>query len=325
MQKIYNINYEIPLIGMIFAGLIDRGTNLIQVRPTSLCNLNCKFCSVDSGEKSKTRISAYVVDKNHFINWLKQLAEYKGNGLEINLDSVGEVLTYPEITELIEDIKKIKQISKISMQTNGTLLTKDKIDELEKAGLNQINLSINALDAELARELSGCKWYDINKILDIAKEVNNSKIELLLAPVYIKGINDDEIVKIIKLTKELNCKIGIQKYEIYKFGRKIKNVKEMNWYKFYEQLRKWENEYKIKLRLGPLDFGIKKTKRLPKVFNKGNKIKVKIMLQGWMKNQMIGVANNRCITIINCNSKIGDAINVKIIEDKNELYIGEMI
>lgn len=325
MQKIIKVNSEIPLIGTIMFGLIDRGTNLIQMRPTSLCNLNCPYCSVDSGEKSKTRVNVYTVDKDHLVKWLKQLVEYKGDDLEANIDSVGEVLTYPDIIELIKDIKKIKQINKISMQTNGTLLTKEKIKELERAGLDSINLSINSLDNELAKELSGCAWYDVNKILDIAKEINNSKIELLLAPVYIKSVNDDEIVKLIKFAKELNCRIGIQKYEIYKFGRRIKNVKEMSWYSFYEQLKKWENEYKIKLRLGPLDFGIKKSKRFPKVFNKGNKIKVKIMLQGWMKYQMIGISNNRCITIINCNSKIDDIVNIKIIEDKNELYIGEMI
>ncbi len=62
MQKIINVGSEIPLIGTIMFGLIDRGTNLIQVRPTSLCNLNCPYCSVDSGEESKTRVSAYVVE-----------------------------------------------------------------------------------------------------------------------------------------------------------------------------------------------------------------------------------------------------------------------
>ncbi|MCX6711542.1 MAG: radical SAM protein, partial [Candidatus Woesearchaeota archaeon] len=121
MQKIIKVNSEIPLIGTIMFGLIDRGTNLIQVRPTSLCNLNCPYCSVDSGEKSKTRISVYIIEENHLVNWLRQLSEYKGDNLEANIDSVGEVLTYPDIIKLIQDIKKIKQISKISMQTNGIL------------------------------------------------------------------------------------------------------------------------------------------------------------------------------------------------------------
>ncbi|MFB6216441.1 MAG: radical SAM protein, partial [Candidatus Aenigmatarchaeota archaeon] len=41
-----NQGSEIPLLGHIAFGLIDRGTNLIQVRPITGCNLKCIYCSV---------------------------------------------------------------------------------------------------------------------------------------------------------------------------------------------------------------------------------------------------------------------------------------
>ncbi|MBT4440771.1 hypothetical protein HOC98_01565, partial [archaeon] len=47
------INEDIPLMGCIAFGIIDRGTNLLQVRATSMCNLNCVFCSTDSGPFSQ--------------------------------------------------------------------------------------------------------------------------------------------------------------------------------------------------------------------------------------------------------------------------------
>ena len=51
MKKLIKITKEsgIPLLGAIAFGIIDRGTDLIQVRPTSVCNLNCVYCSTDSG------------------------------------------------------------------------------------------------------------------------------------------------------------------------------------------------------------------------------------------------------------------------------------
>jgi uncharacterized Fe-S cluster-containing radical SAM superfamily enzyme len=57
---VFKIRRPIPLVGHIAFGVIDRGTNIIQVRPTSLCNLNCIFCSVDAGplftlEKNRIR------------------------------------------------------------------------------------------------------------------------------------------------------------------------------------------------------------------------------------------------------------------------------
>ena len=54
-KKIYYINEQsqIPLIGSIAYGLIDRGSNIIEIRPNTGCNMNCQFCSVDEGLSSK--------------------------------------------------------------------------------------------------------------------------------------------------------------------------------------------------------------------------------------------------------------------------------
>ncbi len=63
----------IPLLGHAAFGLIDRGTNLIQVRPITGCNLNCIFCSVDEGRKSKTRVTDYIVDPDYLVEELKKV------------------------------------------------------------------------------------------------------------------------------------------------------------------------------------------------------------------------------------------------------------
>ena len=46
-------NSGIPLIGTAYFGLIDRGTNLIEIRPLTGCNLSCIFCSVDADPSSR--------------------------------------------------------------------------------------------------------------------------------------------------------------------------------------------------------------------------------------------------------------------------------
>src|SRR3989338_539992 len=40
-------NSGIPLIGTNYFGIIDRGTNTIEVKPLTSCNISCIFCSVD--------------------------------------------------------------------------------------------------------------------------------------------------------------------------------------------------------------------------------------------------------------------------------------
>jgi len=59
---ITNDLFGIPLIGSIYFGVIDRGTNLLQIRPITGCPLNCPFCSVDEGPISKTKLRDYIVD-----------------------------------------------------------------------------------------------------------------------------------------------------------------------------------------------------------------------------------------------------------------------
>src|SRR3989344_3460836 len=120
MKKLIKIDEksEIPLMGCIMFGVIDRGSNLIQVRPTTICNLNCIYCSVDSGAKSKFHCVDYVVDKDYLLKWIEGIVKVKECKVEVNLDSVGEIMTYKDIFELIKGIKKIKNVEKISMQTN---------------------------------------------------------------------------------------------------------------------------------------------------------------------------------------------------------------
>lgn len=324
-MNIFKITREtgIPLVGCIAFGILDRGTNLLQVRPTSVCNLNCEFCSVDSGPYSKTHPVSYEVELEYLINWLKEIVKYKGPGVEINFDSVGEVLCYPRFIDLVRESSKLENVETISMQTNGILLTKNLIDGLEKLGINRINLSINSLDEEKAKKFSGTENYDIKHILDMAGYIAKSKIELLLAPVYLPNANDKDIEEIIKLAQKLNARLGIQKYEIYKYGRQYKPAKHINWWKFYKKIEEWEKNYGMKLKLTAEDLKIEKRKRLPQIFEKGERIIAEIKAPGWVAGQRIGAAKNRAISINNCNHKTGDKVKIKILENKNEIYVAE--
>jgi uncharacterized Fe-S cluster-containing radical SAM superfamily enzyme len=320
----------IPLIGCLYFGIIDRGTNLLQVRPSCSCNLNCPFCSVDAGPCSKTRVTNFEVELKYLVEEVKKVAEFKGKGVECHIDSPGEPMLYPHIVELVKELKKIPQVAVVSMQTNGTLLDAQKIEELESAGLDRINLSMMALDAKLAKKLAGYDWYDVEKIKNVAKLIAASKIDLLIAPVYLPKINDAEIPKLIKFAKEIGAgkswpAIGIQKFEKYKLGRKPKGVGIQNWWRFYNQsIKSWEKEFGQKLILQPKDFGIEKREMLPTVLEKGEKVNVEIKAPGWLKGEMLGVTRERVVSVLNCLKKEGQ-LRVKILSNKHNIYVAEIV
>jgi uncharacterized protein len=327
-MAIFRISREtgIPLVGCLYFGIIDRGSNLLQIRPNCICNLNCPFCSVDAGPTSRSRVTAYEVELEYISDWSRQIAEFKGPGVECHIDAPGEPMLYPSIVELIFALKEIVEVSVISMQTNGTLLDASKILVLEEAGLDRINLSMMALNPDLAKHLAGVPWYDINRIKEVAKKIAASKIDLLIAPVYLPGINDAEIPELIKFSQDIGAgkkwpSIGIQKFESHKLGRKPSGLKVQTWWKFYNRsIRFWENQSSSKLVLKPQDFGIEKRPMLPSVFRMNEKTRVDIRGPGWIKGERLGVARKRVVSVLNCPVDSG-LVRVKLVSIKHNIYI----
>ncbi len=288
-------NSAIPLIGSLYFGIIDRGTSLLQVRPSCGCNLNCPFCSVDAGPESTTRATSYEVEMEYLVDAVRGVARFKGEGVECHIDSPGEPLMYRHLPGLITALNEIDEVSVVSLQTNGTLLEQKMINALEKAGLDRINLSLHALDPAIAKLLAGADWYDVGKIAEAAKAVCRSTIDLLIAPVYLPGINDAEIPKLIRFALEIGAgkrfpPLGIQKFEHYRYGRSPKGVKAQSWWQFFNRsIKPWEKEFGLSLRLDPArDFGTVRRPFIPLVFSRGEKVTVEIRAPGWIHGEKLG-------------------------------------
>jgi len=316
----------IPLLGSLYFGVVDRGTSLLQVRPSCGCNLNCPFCSVDAGPQSKSRAVSYEVERDYLVGYVRDIARFKGNGVECHIDSPGEPMLYRGIADLVADLKAIPGVAVVSMQTNGTLLSGAMITALESAGLDRINLSLHALDPAIAQDLAGVPGYDVRKVADAATAVAQSRIDLLLAPVYLPGINDTEIPKIIRFAREIGAgkrfpALGIQKFEKYRYGRSPKGVKVQSWWQFYNRsLRPWEKESGVGLVITPHDFGTERRPMLPKCFEKGEKATVEIRAPGWLHGEMLGVARDRVVSVMGCLKQEG-SLRVKIVSAKHGIYV----
>src|SRR3989344_3432867 len=201
----------IPLIGLAYIGILTRNNNsLLQIRPTTICNMKCAFCST-AANSLKIHPRNFIVDKDYLVAWIKEVINYL-EGIDIaHIDSVGDPTTYPDLIPLIKEIKKLK-IKTISMVTNGILL--NNIKGLKEAGLDKINISIHTLNKEKGKILFGKDSYDVEKVIENIKELLKNKLEVWLTPVYIQNFNEADIEDLIELSKELKCNIGIQKYEL---------------------------------------------------------------------------------------------------------------
>lgn len=223
----HEISSGIPLIGHIAFGIVDRGTNLLQVRPSSFCPLSCIFCSVNAGPKSTNRQTEFVVDAEYLVEWFKHVTRVKElEKAHAYIDAVGDPLTYRDIVKLVRLLRESGLAETIAIETHGALLNRRLVDQLDEAGLDRINLSVDSLDPELAKRLSDTPWLDVKRIVDVAEYIASStKIDLLVAPVWVPGINDHEIPKIIEWALRIGAgkrvpPLGVQKYEAHKYGRR---------------------------------------------------------------------------------------------------------
>ena len=312
-------NSGIPLIGNMAFGLIDRNTNIIEIRPISTCNLGCIYCSVDP----EKRAVEFVVEKDYLVKELKKLIDFKAiDNIEAHINAQGEPLLYADIAELVNDISKIKQVKQISIDTNATLLTKKLADKLVDAGMTRFNISINAFNQELCWKIAGTKAYNLGKVIDIIKQISK-KADIILAPIWLKGINDNEISKIIEFGKKLQKStthriiFGVQNFLYYRLGKNP--VKEQPWNKFKKFLSELEKKHKIRLILDfKKDFKVVPSKLLPKPFKKGQVIDAEIILPGQLRNEHIAVAGNRTISVFG-KAKYGKT-RLKIIRTKHNIF-----
>jgi uncharacterized protein len=331
MAKCNNILIrDIPLFGCIAFGIIDRGTNVLQVRPFSECPLSCVFCSTDAGPHSKRRISAYMVDLPQLLSAFEWVASYKEvTDIEAHVDTVGEPAMYPQLIELVEGLSGNGHVKVVSMQTNGALLNTKLIDNLEAAGLSRINMSIESLDPGLAKRIAGTDSYNLERVIENAEYIaKNTDIDLLIAPVWLPGINDEEIPKLIEFALRIGAgklwpALGIQKFLPHKYGRKP-DIRAMSWEVFYSRLREWERIYHTKLVLTPQDFGSHECKAIPRVFKRYEKVKVKTVGPGWMRGEKLAVARDRVITIVDADRiPVGADVFVRMERVVDGIYIAK--
>ncbi|MFW9826371.1 MAG: radical SAM protein [Candidatus Thorarchaeota archaeon] len=285
---------EIPLFGVDFIGIIDRGTNVIEIKPLTLCNLKCKYCFVSAGDYETN----FIIEPTYLLKKLKEIIEAKGeHKIEVHFAPYGEILLYPKLFYLIKEIWKIKGVEIISLQTNGLLLNEEKIKQLEDAKITRINISLNSLNQEKAGYLCNITDYDMENLIKNIRLLLDTEIDVLIAPVWFPGENDKDIEEIINYIIDLRkigysekkIQIGIQKYLIYKTGRRLKKIRPKSWGYFYNQLSHLEKKYNIKLKLGPNDFGIHKRKTVASLSVKKNDLlKLKVISKGRWNREFIG-------------------------------------
>lgn len=315
-------NSGIPLIGNVAFGIVYRGSSIIEIKTNNGCNLDCVYCSISEGLSSKKH--DFVIEKDYLLDELEKLLDFIDEPVEIHIGVQGEPFLYGDMENLIEDLQLMEQVHTISIDTNGTLLSKAIIDRLAHCNKLQLNLSLDSVDEETAKDVAGVKNYNVKHVKEIISYASQ-KLKVIVAPVLTLGYNEGEMEKIVLFVKSLPVQpiLGIQNFLRYKTGRNP--GKEMPWEQFYTLLEKLEQKHNIKLRLDKTDFAVRETKELPKPFQEGDIVPAIIKAPDRFPNSILAVAKDRTISVPSCHFQKDKKIKVKILRDKHNIFVGKLI
>ncbi len=188
----------------------SRDIDYLRISLTDSCNFKCKYCS----PQDNTNCFEKTMSEQQIINLVKLFSKM---GIKKIRLTGGEPLLRKDLIEIVSGIKEIAGIEEITMTSNGLLLS-EKLEELKKAGLARVNLSLDTFKKEKFKDITGVDG--LNKIflaIDKLEELNMVPVKINC--VLINGFNNDEIGEFIKLTKDR--KIQVRFIELMTMGDNI--------------------------------------------------------------------------------------------------------
>src|SRR5256885_3785721 len=141
-RKWNNVYRRFREIRMIAKGLTDRDHPILaHIIPMRRCNLSCTYCNeYDDFSKPVGLDTMY-----------QRLDHLAALGTTIITISGGEPLMHPELDQIIARIRKRGMIA--GMITNGYLLVAERIQRLNRAGLEHLQISIdNVMPDEVSKK-----------------------------------------------------------------------------------------------------------------------------------------------------------------------------
>lgn len=173
--------------------MFDRSISYLRLSLTDQCNLRCLYCTpkpltgkLESGELLSYEEILRVV----------RLAVDMGVR-KIRLTG-GEPLVRHDIATFIRGLAGIEGLEDIRLTTNGVLL-QEYADELFKAGIKKLNISLDTLRPERFREITGGNFFErVWSGITTAREMGFAPIKINV--VAMNGINDDEFLDFARLS-----------------------------------------------------------------------------------------------------------------------------
>ena len=191
------MGHSIPLV--LDTGPRDlRGRPLTDLRISVIdrCNFRCPYCMPED-DYPRDHEFLSKADRLRFEEIERLARIFISLGVRKLRLTGGEPLLRRDLPELVRQLAAIPGGADLALTTNGSLLA-EKIEALRAAGLQRITLSLDALDAETFRTMSGGRG-DVDTVLAaIAAAERAGFAPIKINAVVMRGVNDAHVLDLVE-------------------------------------------------------------------------------------------------------------------------------
>ena len=185
-----------------------RTIDYLRISLTDRCNLRCVYCMPEEGVRwvPHTAILSYE-------QLLRLCRIFAGLGLKKIKLTGGEPLVRPGVAGLIRELKEIDGIENVTLTTNGVLLS-EQLPDLVDAGLDGVNVSLDAVDEAIFAALT--RRPGVDKVLGAVHDalaVPGLNVKINCVPM---AINESQLVPLAALAKD--TRLAVRYIEMMPIG-----------------------------------------------------------------------------------------------------------
>ena len=197
-----------------------RQIDYLRLAVTDRCNLRCQYCMPAHGIDIVPRKELLTFKEMYRV--IRVLTELGVNKIRL---TGGEPFVRKDFVGFLEMLSFNDLLKDINITTNGALISNhiDRLEKLQK--VKNINLSIDSLQANKFNEITRRNVF--NEVFKTMEALEKSNMNLKLNVVVQSGINTNEIIDFVALTKGKN--IAVRFIEEMPFNGKGQREMKENW------------------------------------------------------------------------------------------------
>ncbi len=171
----------------------------LRISVIDRCNFRCTYCM-----PAEVFGPDYAFLKEEFLLTFDEIERLAKLFVRMGVKKIrltgGEPLLRKNLPQLIERLVKLEGLTDIGLTTNGIHLTK-QAKALKEAGLQRVNVSLDALDDDVFRSING-RNVSTKPVLRGIEEARFAGLDVKINMVVRKGMNDNQILKMAAYCKE---------------------------------------------------------------------------------------------------------------------------